>query len=74
MSVQVTVDAEPLASPEQELAALVAGRPTWTLQPIAGQLHPRSARMIRARLAGVHPRQTVHPEHHCTPAGERTCP
>lgn len=67
LSVQVTADADPLADPEQELAALVAGCPTWTLHPVARQLHPRSARMIRLRPAGIHPRQTVHAQHWCTP-------
>jgi hypothetical protein len=73
LSVQVTVDAAPLPSPEAELAWLaVPGRRTWTLHPVAGQLHPRSARMIRLRPAGIHPRQTVHPEHVCTPPLEET--
>jgi hypothetical protein len=66
LSMLVSVDADPLASPEEELAALVAGCPTWTLHPVARQLHPRSARMIRTRPVG-HPRQTVHAEHRCTP-------
>jgi hypothetical protein len=66
LSVQVTADADPL-TPEQELAALVAGCWTWTLHTVAGQLHPRTARMIRLRPAGTHPRQTVHADHRCTP-------
>jgi hypothetical protein len=65
--VQVTVDAQPIATPEQELWWLtVAGCRTWTLHPVASQLHPRSALKIRQRPAGVYPRQTVHPEHKCT--------
>lgn len=71
LSVQVTVDAEPLTSPEQELAALVAGCRTWTLHPVAGQLHARTARTIRLRPVG-HPRQTVHPTHECAPGPWRT--
>lgn len=67
LSVQVTVDAEPITTPEQELWWLtVAGCRTWTLHPVASQLHPRSALKIRQRPAGVYPRQTVHPEHRCT--------
>src|SRR3954468_19407227 len=47
LSVQVTVDAAPLPSPEAELAWLaVPGRRTWTLHPVAGQLHPRSPRKV----------------------------
>lgn len=68
LSVQVTVDAAPITDPEQELWwVAVAGRRTWTLHPVASELHPRSARKIRLRPAGVTPRQTVHPEHVCTP-------
>jgi hypothetical protein len=67
LSVQVTVDAAPIGDPEQELWwVAVAGCRTWTLHPVAGELHPRSARTIRLRPAGVHPRVTVHPDHRCT--------
>jgi hypothetical protein len=75
LSVQVTVDAAPIPGPEQELRWLaVAGCRTWTLHAVAAQLHPRSARTIRLRPAGTRPRQTVHPEHRCTPPAERTRP
>jgi len=66
LSVQTTVDADPL-TPEQELRVLVAGCWTWTLYTVAAQLHPRSARIIRQRPAGTRPRQTVHADHQCTP-------
>lgn len=66
LSVQVTADADPLENPWQELLAILAGCTTWTLHPVARQLHYRSARMIRLRPVG-HPRQTVHADHRCTP-------
>lgn len=74
LSVQVTVDATPLTTPEQELAAAVAGRDTWTLHPVAGELHPRGPFEIRHRPAGTRPGQTVHPAHVCTPPAGRTRP
>ena len=52
--------------PRQELAALVAGCRTYTLHTVARELHPRDARVIRARPAGTVPRQTVHATHQCT--------
>ena len=71
LSELVTVDAQPL-TPEQELAATVAGCRTFTLHTVAGQLHPRTAWTIRRRPAGTRPRQTVHPTHWCTPTPWRT--
>jgi hypothetical protein len=73
LSEQVTVDAGPL-DPEQELAHLVAGRRTWTLHTVPDELHPRDARTIRLRPAGTIPRQTVHPDHTCTPPPGGTTP
>lgn len=67
LSVQVTADLDPLTTPEEELTALVAGCRTWTLHTVARQLEPRTARIIRQRPAGTRPRQTVHPDHRCTP-------
>jgi len=68
---QVRVDAQPL-TPEQELLLILAGRRTWTLHTVADELHPRPARVIRQRPAGSTPRQTVHPDHVCTPPPGRT--
>jgi len=70
---QVLVDADPL-TPELELAMILAGRRTWTLHTVAEELHPRGARQIRTRPAGTYPRQTVHPDHVCTPPPGRTRP
>jgi hypothetical protein len=74
LSLQVTVDAEPIPDPERELAVVLTGRHTWTLHPVAGELHPRGAFEIRQRPAGLAPRQTVHPAHQCTPPPGRTGP
>lgn len=71
LSVQITVDAQPIPSPEAELWWLVAGCRTWTLHTVARQLHPRDHRKIRQWPAGITPRRTVHPVHRCTP-GEPT--
>jgi hypothetical protein len=73
LSEQVTVDAAPLTA-EQELGHLVAGCRTWTLHAVPDELHPRTAWTIRARPAGTVPRQTVHPDHQCTPHPGDTSP
>lgn len=63
---QVTLDARPL-TPELELLALLAGRRTYTHHVWAGELHRRTALVIRSRPAGTIGRQTVHMDHACAP-------
>lgn len=63
----VTLDAAPITALE-ELRARVAGRPTYTRHTFTGAVAWRAPRTIRARPAGVTPRQTVHTGHACPPA------
>lgn len=73
LSLLVSVDADPIPTPEWELWALMAGWRTWTLHTVPGQLYARTARVIRTRPVGT-PRQTVHAEHRCIPTPWRTAP
>lgn len=62
----VKLDPTPL-TPLDELRALVAGRRTYTLYVVAGEVHPRSASKIRWSPAGHTPRATVHAQHEHPP-------
>lgn len=47
-----------------ELEAVAGGLVTYCVHP-SGEVHARTPDRIRWRIAGVHPRMTVHAEHRC---------
>lgn len=68
----VVLDPTPLDSPMAELGSVLAGHRTYTVHR-NGDTHLRHPLVIRARPAGLTPRQTVHQDHRCEPvAGTRT--
>jgi hypothetical protein len=51
-------------TPREELEAVASGLMTYCVH-LNGDVHARTAEKIRLRIAGVHPRMAVHPEHRC---------
>lgn len=57
------IEPEPL-TPQGELEAVAAGLVTYCVHA-NGDVHTRTPEKIRRRIAGVHPRMSVHAEHRC---------